>query len=214
MNLETFITIIELAGTIAFAISGAMIGVKRNMDIFGICVLGVTTAVGGGIIRDVVLGNVPSSLITPTYVVVAVITSVIVFFLAYINTSKINSNKLYDNIMMAMDSFGLGIFTVMGIKTGIDNGYLNNMFLLVFLGTITGVGGGLLRDIMAGTPPYILTKDIYACASIIGAIICVWVYRIMGQIPALIIPIMIIVLIRFLARHYNWNLPNIKQKII
>ncbi len=75
--------------------------------------------------------------------------------------------------MLVMDSIGLGIFTVVGVNTGISHGYMEYTFLLVFLGTVTGVGGGLLRDVMAGVPPYILVRHIYACASIVGAIVCV-----------------------------------------
>ena len=200
----------ELAGTIAFAASGAMVGI---MDVFGVCVLGVVTAVGGGMTRDVILGNVPGALIRPVYVSVAIGTSLLVFLVLYFKRNLLQGKVgvLYDKAMLLMDSVGLGIFTVVGVTTGIGSGYLENTFLLTFLGTLTGVGGGLLRDMMAGVPPYIFVKHIYACASVAGAISCVWIYREFGQIPAMVVSSVLVVVIRLLAAHYRWNLPRVKQ---
>lgn len=201
----------EVAGTIAFAASGAMVGIRRGMDIFGICVLGVVTSVGGGMTRDIILGNVPGALIDPIYVVVALFTALLVFSVFYFKRTLPRGRLgiFYERAMLVMDSIGLGIFTVVGVTTGIRYGYLDNTFLLTFLGTMTGVGGGLLRDMMAGVPPYIFVKHIYACASVAGAISCVYIYREFGQIPAMVIASLLVVLIRFLAAHYRWNLPRI-----
>lgn len=204
----------ELAGTIAFAASGAMVGIHCGMDIFGVCVLGVMTAVGGGMTRDVILGNVPGALVKPVYVLAAVITALFVFIVLYFrkNVLKGRFGIVYDRIMLVMDSLGLGIFTVMGVMTGMNEGYGENAFLLTVLGTLTGVGGGLLRDMMAGQPPYIFVKHIYACASVVGAVSCVWIYRIFGQLPAMVISSLLVVVIRFLAAHYRWNLPRIRME--
>lgn len=204
----------ELAGTIAFAASGAMVGIHCRMDIFGVCVLGVMTAVGGGMTRDVILGNVPGALVKPIYVLAAVITALFVFIVLYFrkNVLKGRFGIVYDRIMLVMDSLGLGIFTVMGVMTGMNEGYGENAFLLTVLGTLTGVGGGLLRDMMAGQPPYIFVKHIYACASVVGAVSCVWIYRIFGQLPAMVISSLLVVVIRFLAAHYRWNLPRIRME--
>lgn len=109
-----------------------------------------------------------------------------------------------------MDSIGLGIFTVVGVNTGIRQGYGSNVFLLVFVGTITGVGGGLLRDMMAGVPPYIFVRHIYACASIVGAIVCVWMQQ-FGAVWAMVVGACVVVLIRYLAAHYRWNLPKLPR---
>lgn len=202
---------IELIGTVAFAASGAMVGINRQMDVFGVCVLGVVTSVGGGITRDVILGNVPGALIRPVYAEVSVFTSLLVFAVLYYRKGlkQGRCGILYDKVMMTMDSVGLGIFTVSGVITGIDNGYLENTLLLIFLGTLTGVGGGLLRDMMAGVLPYIFVKHVYACASIAGAISYVWIYRSFGQIPAMILSSLFVVLIRLSAAYYHWNLPHI-----
>ena len=199
MDLQTLIVlIIELIGTIAFSISGAMVGIRRKMDIFGVLVLGVVTAVGGGMMRDVILGKTPSALAP--------------FLLLSINKRLLHSKyqALYAGLMFLMDSVGLGIFTAVGVSTGWTAGYHDNMFFLSFLGVLTGVGGGLLRDVMAGVPPYIFVKHVYACASIAGAICCVLAYRNLGQIPALVIGTVVVLVIRIGAAHYRWNLPCVK----
>ena len=171
---EWIIFAIELIGTVAFSASGAMVGIECSMDIFGVIVLGVSTAVGGGMVRDVILGKVPSALLHPVYVIYAVLAAVLVFCIIYFRRKYLQDGfgEVYDKLMLAMDSIGLGIFSAMGVTKGISCGYIDNTFLLVFLGTMTGVGGGLLRDTMAGVAPYIFVKHIYACASIAGAWIC------------------------------------------
>ena len=202
----------EMAGTVAFAASGAMVGVERNMDIFGVSVLGVVTAVGGGMIRDIVLGIIPPNVCTnPVYALVATITSCVVFLVFYWKRQLLEGHMrlTYDRVMLVMDSIGLGIFTVVGVNTGIRSGYMDNVFLLVFLGTITGVGGGLMRDMMAGVPPYIFVKHIYACASIVGAVVCVYMNRFVGNVEAMMVACFVIILIRYLAAHYRWNLPRL-----
>ena len=181
------------------------------MDIFGVSVLGVITAVGGGMIRDVTLGITPPGVFQkPVYAAVAVLTSVLVFFLLYFKREMLKGNVTYDKVMLVMDSVGLGIFTVVGVNTGIRQGFADNTFLLVFVGTITGVGGGLLRDMMAEVPPYIFVKHIYACASVLGALSCIFLYRQFGELPAMIISSMLVFMIRLLAAKYRWNLPRVR----
>ena len=207
MDYQSIITFfMEMAGTVAFAASGAMVGVERNMDIFGVSVLGVVTAVGGGMIRDIVLGIIPPNVFTnPVYALVATITSCVVFLVFYWKRQLLEGHMrlTYDRVMLVMDSIGLGIFTVVGVNTGIRSGYMDNVFLLVFLGTITGVGGGLMRDMMAGVPPYIFVKHIYACASIVGAVVCVYMNRFVGNVEAMMVACFVIILIRYLAAHYR-----------
>ena len=215
MDYQSIITFfMEMAGTVAFAASGAMVGVERNMDIFGVSVLGVVTAVGGGMIRDIVLGIIPPNVfINPVYALVATITSCLVFLVFYWKRQLLEGHMrlTYDRVMLVMDSIGLGIFTVVGVNTGIRSGYMDNVFLLVFLGTITGVGGGLMRDMMAGVPPYIFVKHIYACASIVGAVVCVYMNRFVGNVEAMMVACFVVILIRYLAAHYLWNLPRLSH---
>lgn len=116
-------------------------------------------SVGGGATRDIILGIVPPGMFqNPIYTIVATVTSCIVFAIMYWKQELLEGeNRLvYDKIMLVMDSVGLGVFTVMGVDKGITEGYMGRTFFLVFLGTVTGVGGGLIRDMMAGVPPYIL----------------------------------------------------------
>ncbi len=215
MDIQSLIFLLmDLAGTIAFAASGAIVAIRQKMDLFGVCVLGVCTAVGGGMMRDVILGHIPAALKNPKYVAVAAATSLLVFLLFYFKQEFFEGRVrvYYDLVMLVMDTIGLGIFTVFGVKAGVDAGYMDNTFLLAFLGTLTGVGGGLLRDMMAEVPPYIFVRHVYACASIIGAVLCVWLYRGIGELPALVIGSVCVILIRYLAAHYRWNLPRIPER--
>ena len=209
-----FIIVIELMGTIAFAISGAMVAVRCGMDLLGVIVLGVVTAVGGGMIRDIVLGNIPSALTDPIYVLTAVIVSVLVFLLVFFRRKILSDgfHPLYARLIEAMDALGLGIFSALGVLTGIRNGHLGNTFLLVFLGTMTGVGGGMLRDMMAQVPLQVLYKRIYACASIVGALSCTLLYPRFGEAAALFVPLFLVLIIRLLAAHHRWDLPRIPRE--
>lgn len=184
MDIQSLIFLLmDLAGTIAFAASGAIVAIRQKMDLFGVCVLGVCTAVGGGMMRDVILGQIPAALKDPKYVAVAAATSLLVFLIFYFKQEFFEGRVrvYYDLVMLVMDTIGLGIFTVFGVKAGVDAGYMDNTFLLAFLGTLTGVGGGLLRDMMAEVPPYIFVRHVYACASIAGAVLCIWLYRGIGS---------------------------------
>lgn len=205
----------EMIGTVAFALSGAMVGIKKDYDLLGIIVLGVITAVGGGMIRDLTIGVTPPVLfVKPVYVTVAIISVLVLFNVAkyWKKSMKYIETEAYENLLNIMDAIGLGIFTVIGVSAGINNGFENMYFLQIFLGVITGVGGGLLRDIMAMETPSVLKRHIYACASLAGAVMYVMAY---GQMPddiAAIVSIVTVVVIRLLARHYQWNLPHVWKK--
>lgn len=156
-----------------FPVQELWFAIKKNLDLLGIVVLGVITAVGGGMIRDVLLGIHPPTLfLKPVYVTVAVIAAIIIFLLMRSkNISRfLLTAEYYDWTMNLLDAIGLGAFTVVGVNTSISAGQGNFQFLTIFLGVITGVGGGLLRDMMACEVPAILRKHVYACASIAGAV--------------------------------------------
>lgn len=206
--LSVLVFIFEIIGTVAFAVSGAMTGLAKKMDVFGIAILALVTAVGGGAIRDVVLGNTPPMTFrNPVYALVAVATGIIIFIPA-VRKLLAKSQKVFDLVLLIMDSLGLGIFTVMGIRTAINAGEKDNIFLLVFVGVITGVGGGLLRDMMAGNTPYIFVKHIYASASLVGALVCVALWKLTGATLAMVVSAAVIVTIRFLAARFKWSLPK------
>ena len=211
--MDEFIFILELIGTVAFASSGAMIAIEKKMDIFGVNVLGATTAVGGGIMRDIILGLTPPGAFShPVYVLVAALTSTILFVIAYAKPTAFESRvktDYYDKLMFWCDTAGLGIFTVVGIQAAVRAVGGENVFFFVFIGMLTGVGGGVLRDIMAGETPYILVKHIYACAAIAGGIVCVVGRTAFGEAYGTILGLAATVLLRFLAAHFRWNLMRV-----
>ena len=211
--MDEFIFILELIGTVAFASSGAMIAIDKKMDLFGVNVLGATTAVGGGIMRDIILGLTPPGAFShPVYVLVAALTSTILFVIAYAKPTAFESRvktDYYDKLMFWCDTAGLGIFTVVGIQAAVRAVGGENVFFFVFIGTLTGVGGGVLRDIMAGETPYILVKHIYACAAIAGGIVCVVGRTAFGEAYGTILGLAATVLLRFLAAHFRWNLMRV-----
>ena len=211
--LDMFIFGMEIIGTVAFASSGAMLAIQKEMDLFGVGVLGVTTSVGGGMIRDLILGIIPPLMFQqPVYTVTAIVTSMLLFVIISVKRNLKNDKitAAYNKIMLIFDTIGLGIFTVTGMNTAKNAGY-DQTFLLVFVGVITGVGGGLLRDIMAQEKPYILTKHIYACASVLGAVVCVCLNVILDDLASMAAGLFVVVLVRIFATHYRWNLPKIKS---
>ncbi len=208
--MDIFMSCFEIIGTIAFAVSGAVVGLKKNMDIFGVCVLGVTTAAGGGIIRDLILGITPPAAFTdPEYVVVALVVSFAVFFSAIRNLLRMN-HKIYDTLLMITDAAGLGVFTVYGVKVAMEAGFSQNSFLVVFVAVVTGVGGGVLRDMFAGDRPYIFVKHIYACAAIAGAVFCKFTWPYLGADLSMITGCAIIMIIRVCSAKFRWSLPKAK----
>ena len=206
--MNVFLLTLELLGTLSFAASGAMTGIRKNMDIFGVCILGLTTAVGGGVIRDVILGNTPPATFrSPVYATVALITA-LVLFLPGLRRFLMRNTALFDRCMFWMDTVGLGLFTVTGIRTAYACAPRPTVFLLVFVGVVTGVGGGVLRDIMAGNTPYIFVKHIYACASLAGALLCGVLWHYAGELPSMVLGAAVVILIRCLSAHFRWNLPR------
>ncbi len=215
MDAQSFSKMLEIIGTIAFASSGVMVGVEKKMDLFGIIVLAITTSVGGGIIRDVILGlKPPLAFRNPLYVEIATITAIVLFAIIYFKRKILQSTSktgyIYEEIMFYFDAVGLGIFTVVGINGAIARGFRSSIFLMLFVGVITGVGGGLLRDMMSQNMPMIFVRHIYAVASLIGAYVCVIVTRQYDISVGMVLGAITVVAIRILARQYKWNLPRIK----
>lgn len=205
--------IFDFIGTIAFAISGAFVGIKKKMDIFGVNVLAITTACGGGMIRDLIIGDTPAGMFrNPIYVAVAAVIANIVFLLMY--RHKHIPKKLaplYDTMLFWFDTLGLAAFTVDGVMAGVEAGFYDNAFLICFLGFMTGVGGGALRDIMANQMPDIFRKHIYAVAAIAGSVFMTAVYRVTeSQRGAMICGFLLVLTLRNLAKYFQWNLPKVE----
>ena len=200
--------IFEIIGTIAFAVSGSGLALQKNMDIFGVCVMGIITACGGGVMRDLFLGRFPPVMFCqPVYVLVSIGVAAILF-LPFVRGFLAKRKQAYERVLLAADSLGLGIFTAAGVAATVEAGYGDSIFFAVFLGSITGVGGGVIRDVLAGLPPYIFVKHIYACASIAGAVLCVALWRLLGQTLSMIACCALVLVIRLLAAKYRWSLPK------
>lgn len=201
--------ILEFLGTVAFAISGASTGVQKKMDIFGVSILAMTTAVGGGILRDIILNiTPPAAFRNPVFTLTSIATGIIVFYIVR-QHYNFYQRPWGEILLRTLDAVGLGLFTVIGVQTAFVHVSESNSYLAVFVGVITGVGGGILRDVLAGNTPYVLVKHFYACASLIGAVICALLWPYTGSVPAMLAGASIIVVLRNMAAHYHWSLPRI-----
>ena len=215
MNLDSVLLAIELIGTVAFAITGVITAIEKKFDIFGAIVLGTVTAVGGGIVRDIILGYLPPMAFRKSvYAITAVVTSLAVFWIAYFFGKRIQKHyDVYSQVINIFDSIGLSVFVIGGVNSAIACGFEENMFLTVFVATLTGVGGGVMRDIMAGRVPKILRKRVYALAAIIGSVIYYILihYNLCSSTFAIIIGAGSVIVIRILATIFRWNLPTVKN---
>lgn len=161
--------------------------------------------------RDVVLGIVPPSMfISPMLIPVGLIASFYTFLAIHWNQHLIPylPEGLFQWILNFTDAVGLGLFTVLGVNVAIDAGYGSHHKFVIFLGMLTGVGGGMLRDILAGLTPAILRKHIYACASLLGAACYDYLLLCMQKEYAMFTGALIVMVVRMLAYHLNWNMPR------
>ena len=162
--------------------------------------------------RDVLIGNVPPTIFSRLYIIaIALLTSIIVFLTSYKQRNKFEDIRgKIEHINNIFDAIGLAAFTVMGTELAFTSGVSYNGFLSITLGVLTGVGGGVLRDILTETPPYIFKKHIYAVAAISGAtlyyLMRLWVNSTI--LPSILVMIFIVI-IRLLATKYRWSLPKI-----
>ena len=209
---EVFFLILEIAGTISFAISGAMAAIEKRVDLFGVIFLGITTSLAGGIIRDVVIGRVPPAAFSDyKYMTIAIISSLIVFFLAGVYHEHYKNNlELINTINNVFDAAGLGAFTITGANVALLLGYRMNGFFVVFLAMVTGIGGGVLRDLMIGEIPFVLRKRIYAVASLAGGFVyyLLYVKTSMDVTAAAFLGITVVFGLRMMATIFKWNLPK------
>lgn len=209
---EILMLIMELLGTVAFAVSGTLVAACCGLDLFGVLTVGTITAVGGGIIRDLIIGQIPPAIFSkPEILVLVLLTSLAVFIVAFINSKKIKDLRLkIERINIFFDALGLAAFSVTGVEVTCAAGYSDNAVLAVVLGVITGVGGGVLRDVLVNEKPYILVKHIYAVASLIGAVVYYLVGIYFGnELIGTIISVLLTITIRMLAAKFRWNLPKV-----
>lgn len=202
LSVPVLIQILDLFGTMAFAVTGAFKAIEHKSDIVGIIILSTITGVAGGVIRDIIFGKFPPTVvINPLYLVVTVVTAFVIFILY-------PSIKIHWNLFLKFDAIGLGVFTVIGASIAY-NIFGLNFLTMAFAGVLTAVGGGILRDVFANEVPLVFVKELYASTSFIGVVI-LFVMLAMGinLYSATIPSILAVTSIRLLAMKYNWNLPR------
>ena len=203
---------LEILGTVAFSVSGAIEAMKKGLDMLGVLVLGLVTAVGGGVLRDVIIGELPPiAFQNPRNALLALGAAFAAFMIgAIIAKKKPNAHSIvWNQVLLVSDAVGLGAFTVLGIRCVQEQSGYENIALLLFVGVITGVGGGLMRDIFLGNVPYIFRKHVYATASIAGAITYLLLERTGYMDLAAIISLLLVLILRLLAARFEWNLPRV-----
>ena len=205
LSIEFFIYVLDLFGTMAFAVTGAFKAIEHKADIVGIIILATITGVAGGTIRDVILGkSLPNSLIDPSYVIITVASAIIIFLLH----SKM---KKHWNIFLKFDAIGLGVFTVIG-ATFAYNMFGMNFLVIVLSGMLTAIGGGILRDVFVSQTPIVFVKELYASASFLGASVFYLVLFLTNDVYAgMIFGLLLATGLRMVAMKYNWNLPKVKS---
>lgn len=209
---EIILLILEIVGTVAFAVSGAFVAIKAKLDIFGVLFIGCVTAVGGGIMRDLLIGAMPPTIFSNLYILLtAALTSLAVFLIAFTQRKRFDDlREKIEHVNTYFDAIGLAAFSIMGTEVAFANGFSDNAVLSIMLGMFTGVGGGVCRDILTSTTPYIFKKHVYALASIGGATIY-YLLRLIASDNVLpsIIGMVFVVSIRLLAAKYRWSLPKV-----
>lgn len=209
------IKVMEIIGTIAFALSGALVAISSGLDIFGIASLACITAFGGGIVRDVLLGiNPPGIFSEGAIFLIALMVAILTFVVAYIFKTKFNAFRTrIEVINNIFDAIGLSAFVVMGSEIACLNGFLDNGLVVVFCGMISGVGGGVFRDVLIHTTPYIFKKHVYAVATMLGGIVYYLLRSYTQNVQlASIVAMALVFVIRMLATKYRWSLPKIKNE--
>ena len=206
LTVPLLIQILDLFGTMAFAVTGAFRAIEHGSDIVGIIILATITGVAGGILRDIVFGRIPPLAITnPLYLIITVTTAVVFFFLYPVL-------KKHRNLFLKFDAIGLGVFTVIGAIFAYDLLGLN-FLAMAFSGLLTAIGGGILRDVFVNELPIVFIKELYASASFVGVVTFFGLLVVNFDFSiAALSSIAAATGLRLLAMRYNWNLPRAKTE--
>jgi len=196
---------IDILGTIAFAISGVLVAMEKRLDLFGVFIIAFVTAIGGGTLRDLLIGNTPVGWMKDFTYVITIFISV-VFAIIFVNKLKYLRKSLF-----LFDTIGIGLYTMVGVEKGLEAELLPVM--CIFLGTMTACFGGVIRDILCNEIPVIFRKEIYATACILGALS----YFLIVQFPvkeeyAYISGILVVILLRLLAVRFKISLPSLYKE--
>jgi uncharacterized membrane protein YeiH len=199
--METLLYFLDLFGVTVFAITGSLAAGRKHMDLLGVVVLAIVTAVGGGTIRDLFLGVAPVFWVSaPIYILVALITGIVIFIL-------VRFYKIHEKVLSIADAFGLAVFTVLGTQKALALG--THVGIAVLMGVMTGAVGGVIRDMLSGEIPLILKKEIYATASLCGAItFCGISIALKNQNLAIVTSIIVTLGLRIAAIKWNLSLPS------
>lgn len=212
--MEIFSNFVEILGVIAFSVSGAMVAIRRKTDLFGVILLAIITAHGGGLTRDVIFSFSPPAIFgLKYYVLICVIVAIIVFLFArkFSHTYLENELKI-EHINDVFDALGLGVFAVIGVRVAIEQGHSSDALICITCGLLTGICGGMLRDVLTNYTPFVLVKRIYAVAALIGASVYYVLYIYGSAIHinetfAIIIGVAVTFILRILAMTFKWNMP-------
>ena len=214
MNFETVTLIIECVGIASFSISGTIVALSRKTDLFGALVFAMLTSFGGGLIRDTVLGITPPNLfVNPDYfllVIICAAVSAVCFNFAFIKeTAELINRHKNDFLLELFDAIGLASFCVTGVNVALEAApeQAENAFLLIFCGCISGIGGGVLRDVVSGELPLIFRKNVYFIPALVGTLFYVFTRTAMDELLSAVLSIGIITAIRVPAIIFHWNLP-------
>jgi uncharacterized membrane protein YeiH len=192
--------VLELVGIAVFAASGALAAVRARLDVFGVIVLALTTALGGGVIRDVLLGvHPPSSLTKWPYLLVPAVTGLLVFWF-HPHVARLR------RAVQLLDAIGLGLFVTGGTSTALALGA--PAYTACLIGMTTGIGGGALRDVLLREIPLVLRKEIYAVAALLGGVVVAGgSYSGLPEAPVALVGSALVVTVRLLALWRKWNAP-------
>ncbi len=206
LSIQTVILVLDLFGTMAFAVTGAFKAIEHKADIVGIIILATITGVAGGTIRDIVIGHFPPhSISDPDYVIITVVTGIAIFFL-YPKMQK------HWNLFLKFDALGLGVFTAIGATFAYQE-FGMNFLAMALAGMVTAVGGGILRDMFVNEIPMVFVKELYASASFLGVVIFYLLLSTGFKLETVaIISIIVTTILRLVAMKYNWNLPKARGK--
>lgn len=199
------ILILDLFGTVVFAVTGALRAIEHKYDVVGIIILAAVTGILGGVMRDTILGVFPPNNFSDTiHIAMTTITALVIFFL-YHRTKK------YENLFNIFDAVGLGVFTFTGASIA-HSLYSPNYVLIVISGLLTAFGGGILRDVFVREPPIVFTKEVYAVASFIGVLVFLVLVNLKMPFEyTAIVVIFVTTGIRLVSIKLNWNLPKVKM---
>ena len=198
--MHPFVYALDLLGTFVFAISGATLGVRKRLDLFGVLVLSFAAAVSGGIARDVLIGATPPAALAGWhYIAVSCVAGLATFF-------RSGDVERLRNPVQLFDAVGLALFAVTGASKALAAGL--NPVSAMLLGMLTGIGGGIARDILAARIPVVLQADLYAVAALAGAAVVVAGEGLgLPQAPVLVAGAVLVFVLRFLAIRRGWRLP-------